>query len=72
MNREDPSMLPSLPDDVAKVVASARRIEGPSDDVRARLRARLVPPLPPPTGGHGGAPTTSPARVIARFGRAPW
>jgi hypothetical protein len=72
MNREDRPMLPALPDDVAELVASARPIEGPSDDVRARLRARLIPPLPPPTGGDGGAPTPRPARLFARFGRAPW
>jgi hypothetical protein len=68
MSSED---VPSLPDDVAELVAGARRLDGPAGDVRDRMRARLVPtlPVPPSPGssnaGDGGVSPSS-------WARAPW
>lgn len=47
--------LPELPPDAREALADAKRLEGPGDDVRARMRARLAAALPPPPdGGDGG------------------
>ncbi len=51
-----------LPEDVAKLLGAAKELRGPSDAVRASMKARLVAALPPPGGGGGGggnAPTGS-------------
>ena len=48
-----PDHIPELPDDVGSLLGHARTLHGPSEDVRARLRARLVTGLPPPPEGGG-------------------
>lgn len=46
--------LPELPPDARDALAHAKRVEGPSDAARARMKARLVSALPPPPDGGGG------------------
>jgi hypothetical protein len=55
--------LPELPPDARDALTHAKRLEGPGDAVRARMKARLVaalPPLPDGGGGDGGGEAGTP------------
>jgi hypothetical protein len=69
--------VPSLPIDVAELVASGRRLDGPAGDVRDRLRARLMATLPvPPSPGSGssgdGGGAGGGGMSPSSWARAPW
>jgi hypothetical protein len=68
---------PPLDEDVLRAIAGARSLGGPDDDVRQRMRARLVSAMVAPPGGgndSGGAPGGSGAGAAAGAGIkvSPW
>ena len=77
---DDPVDVPSLPGDIAALLADARSITAPPEELRARLRARLASGVPPPPSsppsatGEGGSPTLaqSSGAAAARWAQAPW
>jgi len=69
MSSDDTQPLPS---DVAEIVASARRIAGPSSEVRDRMRARLVATIPSGPGGGGDGGGGAGGATPSPWARAPW
>ncbi len=50
-----PDDIPELPLEARDALAHGKKIEGPDEAIRARMRARLLSALPPlPDGGGGG------------------